>query len=112
MFNWNDLALRFKDEANDCYTPTYPVDFAKSTQNADIALYVAKTVNDQYLPSGFNYTTLLRVAHMQMYVELGFNYRVQIILAQTNCSKPSEHLGPHLSTVRRKGSKFCRTNET
>ncbi|XP_044193367.1 uncharacterized protein LOC122971009 isoform X2 [Thunnus albacares] len=89
-FNWNDLASRFREEADDCYTPTYPVD-VKSSQNTDIALYVARTVNDKYLPSGFNFTTLLRIIHIQRYVKLGFEYRVQVALAQTNCSKPSEN---------------------
>ncbi|MGH4224281.1 hypothetical protein ACRFA8_26865, partial [Klebsiella pneumoniae] len=88
MFNWNNLAMRFEDEADECYTPAYPIDSAKYSHNAEIALYVAKTVNEQYLPSGFNYTTLFRIIHIQMYVKLGFEYRVQIVLAQTNCSKP------------------------
>ena len=80
--------MRFEDEADECYTPAYPIDSAKYSHNAEIALYVAKTVNEQYLPSGFNYTTLFRIIHIQMYVKLGFEYRVQVVLAQTNCSKP------------------------
>lgn len=40
------------------------------------------------LLSSFSYTTTFRIDHTQKYVKLGFEYRVQIVLAQTNCSKP------------------------
>lgn len=68
-----------------------PCRLPKSTRNADIVLYVAKIVNDLRLLSGFKCTTLFCMAHIQMYVKLGFKYRVQIILPQTNCSKPPEN---------------------
>lgn len=75
-------------EADDCYTPTYPLNLG-SSKYVDIAQYVAKTVNEAHLPPGINYTTLLRITCVQIYVQLGFDYRVQITLAQTNCSNPS-----------------------
>ncbi len=79
------------EEGSDgCYTPSYPVDSAKSSKYKDVAEYIAKTVNGQYLPNGINHTTLLRVIHVQMYVKLGFEHRVQVALAQTNCSRSSE----------------------
>lgn len=55
-----------------------------------MAKYVTKTVSNQYLPIGINHTTLLRVIHVQMYVKLRFEYRVQVALAQINCSSHSE----------------------
>lgn len=91
VFNWNDVASRLVDEADDCYTPSYPIgsqSFDKYSRFEDIARDTAKAINDQYLPPGLNYTTLLRIIYVQMYVKLGFEYRIQITLAQTNCSNP------------------------
>lgn len=89
-FNWNGLGLRLNDETGDCYTPSYPIDTEKSTKYADIAQNVVQAINNHYLPVGFNHTVLLKIIHIQMYVKLGFEYRVQIGLSQTNCSDPSK----------------------
>ena len=103
IHNWNDLGIRFKKEVDACYTPTFPVNSVRSTHNAGIALFVAETVNDKHLPDGFNRTMLVRIVHIQMYVKVGFEYRVQIVLAQTNCSEAHQNqicvLQPYTSTM-------------
>ena len=86
QYNWNDLNTQFEDLANECYTPTYPVDAAENSKYAFLAQEVTQTINDQYLPIGFKRVTLLKVIHVQMYVHLGFQYRVQMVLVQTNCT--------------------------
>lgn len=86
MFNWNDLTPRFEDEAENCYNPAYPVDLTRYPHDTDIALVIEKNTNDQYLPNGFNYITLIRIIYIDLYANLGFEYRIQLLLAQTNCS--------------------------
>ncbi len=66
------------------------MDSAKSSKYLDMAEYIIETINKQHLPIEINHTTLLRVIHVQMYVKLGFECRVQVALAQTNCSSHSE----------------------
>lgn len=95
VLNWNDLASRMKKEADSCYTPTYRMEAAQSPLNRNLAEYVTKLVNDQYLPFGFNYSVLFHIAHIEAYVDVGFDYRVQIGLAKTNCSNPP---GDHVCT--------------
>lgn len=84
-----------EEGADDCYTPTYLMGSVKSSQYDDIANFFAETINDQCLPIGLNYTTLFHIICVQMYVKLGFEYRIQVGLAQTNCSTPPEY---HIST--------------
>lgn len=86
FFNWNDLASRVKEGANDCYTQTYPLNPAESLLYVSIAKYVAKMINKEYRSPDLNFTTLLHITHVQMYVKVEFDYRVQVTLAQTSCS--------------------------
>ena len=88
VLNWNDLASRMEKEADSCYTPTYPMEPAQSPLNKNLADYVTKLVNEKYLPIGFNYSVLFHIAHIEAYIKVSFEYRVQIILVQTNCSNP------------------------
>lgn len=67
------------------------MDSAKSSKYLDMAEYIIETINKQHLPIEINHTTLLRVIHVQMYVKLRLEYRVQVGLAQTNCSEHSEN---------------------
>lgn len=57
LFNWNDLAARTEKRADNCYTPTYLLNPAVSSQYVNIANCVAKMINEKYLPPEVNFTT-------------------------------------------------------
>ena len=44
-------------------------------------------VKNQYLPSCVNITTLLNIIYVQKYIKLGFEYKLQLTLTQTNCTE-------------------------
>lgn len=88
LFNLNDIASRMEEWGGDCYTPTYPLNPAESSQYVSIAKYVTKKINEKYLPCGLNFTTLLRITHVHLYVKVEFDYKVQVTVTQTNCSNP------------------------
>lgn len=86
MYNWNDVGFRMADHADDCYSPTYPLEYFHNKSYDVLARFVTDEVNTKYLPQGFNLTTLLRIIYVQLYTKVEFNYRIQLTLVQTNCS--------------------------
>ncbi|XP_034081668.1 uncharacterized protein LOC117552405 [Gymnodraco acuticeps] len=99
LVNWNDIASRISDEAGDCYTPSYPIDSEKPLQYKGLVSLIVDTVNKDYLPDGFKRLTFLKLIYMKKYVNLAFEYRFQLALAQTNCSanftSPTCTMQPH-----------------
>lgn len=65
LFNWNYLASRMEEGADDCYTPTYLMNSVESSWHLGIAKYVAKTINEKYLPPVLNFTTILTITYVQ-----------------------------------------------
>lgn len=91
-YNWNNIAQRLQNHSDDCYGPSFPTESFRNKKYEGIAKLVIDQVNAKYLPSGVNITTLLRIIHVQLFTKLGFEYRIQLTLAQTNCSKEEKNL--------------------
>lgn len=90
--NWNDLAYRMQNHSDDCYSPSSPVELSQDEKYKGLANIVIDQVNSHYLPPGINITTLLRITYVQLFTKLGFEYRIQLTLTQTNCSTMGKSL--------------------
>ncbi|XP_034078805.1 uncharacterized protein LOC117550475 [Gymnodraco acuticeps] len=103
LVSWNDIASRIGDEAEDCYTPSYPINSEKPLQYKGLISLIVETVNKDYLPEGFKQLTVLRLIYVKKYINLAFEYRFQLALAQTNCSvnftSPICTLQPHTPSL-------------
>lgn len=86
-YDWNGIADRLESHSDNCYTPTFPREHLQSGKYTGLAGLIVDEVNAKYRPPGINLTTLLRVTYAQMYIKLGFEYRMQLTLTQTNCSQ-------------------------
>lgn len=58
-----------------------PVNSVKSFLYEDTANFVAKTTTKHNLAIGLSYINLLSIIYVQMYVKLGFEYGIRVILA-------------------------------
>lgn len=92
FFNWNDLASRMKEGADDCYSPAYPTGNSDYLKYMDLAKDTVKEVNAKYLPSGANHSVLLRINSVHPYIQVVFQYKMYLTLVQTNCTKPAPGL--------------------
>ncbi|XP_034005616.1 uncharacterized protein LOC117497720 [Trematomus bernacchii] len=89
LVTWSDIASRISKDADDCYTPSYPIDFEQPLKYNGLISLIVDTVNKDYLPDGFKRLRVLKLIYVKKYVELAFEYRFQLALVQTNCSATS-----------------------
>lgn len=87
QYNWNGIADRLRNHSDDCYTPSFPIQYCRDEKYEGLAKIIIEEINAKYLPNGVNLTTLLRITYVQLYTKLGFEYRMQLTLTQTNCSE-------------------------
>lgn len=89
-YNWNNIGDRLQEHPDECYTPTFPTADYRGEKYEGLAKLVVDEVNAKHRPHGINMTTLLKITYVQLYTKLGFEYRMQLALTQTNCSSPAQ----------------------
>ena len=66
-----------------------PIDSEQPLQYEGLVSLIVDTVNTNYLPDGFKRLMFLKLIYVKKYINLAFEYRFQLALAQTNCSANS-----------------------
>lgn len=76
-----------EEEADDCYSPAFPLDRFKHSRYLQMVEERAEEVNRHNLPPEVKHTMILHVKYVQSYVQMGFPYRLHLALAQIDDKK-------------------------
>lgn len=79
-----------EEEADDCYSPAFPLDRFKHSRYLQMVEERAEEVNRHNLPPEVKHTMIPHVKYVQSYVQMGFPYRLHLALARINDTKQSE----------------------